>query len=61
MRDIEASRLWTAEYNSRKMEVYQPSFGLFCFQTDMAKLRSLMALQQFMRSLGENVDDEELV
>lgn len=30
------------------------------FAHDMAKLRSLMALQQFMRSLGENVDDEEL-
>jgi len=30
------------------------------FAHDMAQLRSLMALQQFMRSLGENVDDEEL-
>lgn len=29
--------------------------------TDMAKLHSLIALQQFMRGLGEDMDEAELV
>ena len=33
----------------------------FIFLLDMAKLRSLLALQQFMRGLGEDMDEDELV
>lgn len=64
MRDIEASGLWAAETKTLTLEKWRfttPQFERFCFQTDMAQLRSLMALRQFMRSLGENVDDAELV
>ena len=34
-----------------------------CFftSTDMAKLQSLLALQQFMQGLGEDMDEAELV
>ena len=35
-------------------------FNLF-FLTDMAQLHSLIALQQFMRGLGEEMDEAELV
>jgi len=35
----------------------------YCFSisTDMAKLHSLLALQQFMQGLGEDMDEAELV
>ena len=38
-------------------------FDYYCFaiSTDMAKLHSLLALQQFMQGLGEDMDEAELV
>ena len=33
----------------------------FFISTDMAKLHSLLALQQFMQGLGEDMDEAELV
>lgn len=34
---------------------------MFSSPTDMAKLHSLLVLQQFMRSLGEDMEEAELV
>ena len=36
-------------------------FNRSLFLTDMAQLHSLIALQQFMRGLGEEMDEAELV
>lgn len=36
-------------------------FCLLSYSTDMTQLRNLLVLQQFMRSLGEDMEERELV